>query len=950
MRRLSVVLIPLALILGIWLGGHPSALPRFARDAFVSDSAGRQYDEALNTLEHDYFRPVDGDKLLDTSLGAAVASLQDQFSHYFSPRDYTSFQLDTEGRLEGVGMSVSTVKRGLKVQDVFKGSPAQKGGLKVGDIIVSVNGRKLAGTTSDQATTLIKGRVGTTVLLGVLDGAKIKTLSLKRAQVDIPVVESKIETYHGVKYGWVALSGFTEGAHGDVSAAVQARLKDGAKGIVLDLRDNGGGLLNEAVQIASIFIPDGRIVSTKGRARPEQVYNATGGAIARSIPVVVLVNENSASASEIVTGALQDRKRAKVVGTRTYGKGVFQEIERLSNGGALDITVGEYFTPVRAQPGRRRRAQGRRHHPGHPGPGQSQDDGRRGSPGGAEGAGVRVNPVVAVVEPRGAVGFFERGNRIQLDRGARVKVGDLVLVAPVGGRGAHGKVLRRIGRPDVARDVLEALMLHRGLRRRFDPLVEREAREAAPPVEGRRDLRSLATFTIDPPAAKDYDDAISAEALDDGAVRVWVHIADVSAFVTPGSALDREAFRRGTSVYVPGLVEPMLPEALSNRACSLLPGEDRLTVTVELEFEGARVRRTAFHRSLIRSDARLDYPRVDRVFAGAEPAEAPWAEPLAAARRVAAALASAREARGALAVESVEPEFAFSRDGHVTELEPSAQTEAHTLIEHLMIAANEAVARRLEASRRPALYRVHEPPDPPRVERLFFQLAALDVPTPPMAEHLTPQQAGTAVAAAALAVDAEVRRRGHGRAAFTTLVLRALKQAHYTPRNLGHFGLRSRCYCHFTSPIRRYPDVICHRALLAAIGAGEDAPRASDVETAGEWCSARERDAMAIERAADNVARAFLLEAGLFERGWQTEFSGEVTGLIGAGAFVSFDGFEGMLPVRRLGGDWWELDETETALVATDSGKRLRLGDPVVVQVAKVDAPRGRVDLSPVEA
>ena len=181
-------------------------------------------------------------------------------------------------------------------------------------------------------------------------------------------------------------------------------------------------------------------------------------------------------------------------------------------------------------------------------------------------------------------------------------------------------------------------MLDRGLRRRFDPLVEREAREAAARARDRprprRDLRDLPTFTIDPPTARDFDDAISAERLDAGAIRVWVHIADVAAHVQPGSAVDREAYRRGTSVYVPGKVEPMLPEALSNDACSLVPHQDRLAVTVELDFEGAKVARTAFHRSLIRSDARLDYPRVDRVFAGRERAEAPWAAPLEAAREV----------------------------------------------------------------------------------------------------------------------------------------------------------------------------------------------------------------------------------------------------------------------------------------------------------------------------
>ena len=560
-------------------------------------------------------------------------------------------------------------------------------------------------------------------------------------------------------------------------------------------------------------------------------------------------------------------------------------------------------------------------------------------------------PVVAVVEKHGrhmaATPFFTRSNRISLDKARNARVGDLVIVQPVGGRGGHGKIVRRIGRPDVARDVLEALMVDRGLRRRFDPLVEREAR-AEPDDVARADFRELPTFTIDPPAAKDFDDAISAQAIEDG-VRVWVHIADVAAHVKPGGAVDREAFRRANSVYVPGLVEPMLPEALSNRACSLVPGEDRLAVTVELDFDGARVRRTAFHRSVIRSDARLDYPRVDRVFAGVERAQEPWAEPLAAARRVSAALQEAREARGALAVESVEPEFAFDRAGHVRGLEPSEQTESHRLIEHLMIAANEAVARLLESRKLPALYRVHERPDPPRIERLVEQLDSLDVPTPPLPRHMTPQQAGDVAAEISHLVDAEVRRRGHGRIGFTSLVLRSLKQAHYTPRNLGHYGLRSSHYCHFTSPIRRYPDLICHRSLLNAIGAGEATVRASDLERAGEWCSLRERDAMQIERAADNVARAFLLEQKLFEEGVHQEFEGEVTGVIGAGAFIAFDGFEGLLPVRRLGGDWWELNELETGLVGAQSGRVLRIGDPVIVQVDKVDAPRGRTDLVPVE-
>jgi ribonuclease R len=282
---------------------------------------------------------------------------------------------------------------------------------------------------------------------------------------------------------------------------------------------------------------------------------------------------------------------------------------------------------------------------------------------------------------------------------------------------------------------------------------------------------------------------------------------------------------------------------------------------------------------------------------------------------------------------------------------PSEQTESHRLIEHLMIAANEAVATLLESRKLPALYRVHERPEPLRVRNLADQLASLDVPTPPLRDEMTPQQAADAVAEIAHMVSAEVRRRdGRGRIAFTSLVLRSLKQAHYSPRNLGHAGLRSAAYCHFTSPIRRYPDLVCHRSLLNAIGAGEEQPAASRLEAAAEWSSQRERDAMSIERAADAVARCFLLEASLFERGWQAEWAGEVAGVIGAGAFVAFgDGHEGLLPVRRLRHDWWDLNELETMLIGADSGKAIRLGDQVTVQVEKVDAPRGRVDLSPVE-
>jgi ribonuclease R len=570
--------------------------------------------------------------------------------------------------------------------------------------------------------------------------------------------------------------------------------------------------------------------------------------------------------------------------------------------------------------------------------------------------------VVAVLDKRGRFligeSFFGRGPQLIVDKDRRAGPGDLVLLRQ-GGRGGqggrgHAKVERRIGRPDVARDVLEALMLDRGLRRRFDPAVERAARTAAE-GEGiadvpRRDLRDLTTFTIDPTTAKDFDDAISAERRGENAWRIWVHIADVSAYVRPGSLVDKEAYRRGTSVYVPGRVEPMLPEALSNGACSLRPDEDRNAVTVEIDLRGTTVERTAYYRSLIRSNKRLDYDQVDRVFTEREDAQAPWAEPLAIAREASAALQAERERGGALAIESSEPDFAFDAQGHVTAANRVVATEAHRLIEHLMILANEQVAKRLADRGVPTLYRVHERPQGEAAERLVAQLASLSVATPPTPEHLTPQQAAEVIAECSRLVEQHVRRTGQGALGLNSLVLRSLKQARYDPANLGHTGLGLTHYCHFTSPIRRYPDLVCHRALLAAVGGGEEAPRASTLPGAGDWCSARERDAMVIERTADDVARAFLLERELFEGGFDQDFEGEVTGVIGAGAFVAFgDGHEGMLPVRKLRGEWWELNEEGTILEGTRSGAAIRVGDHVRVQVERVDTARGRVDLLPVE-
>jgi ribonuclease R len=553
--------------------------------------------------------------------------------------------------------------------------------------------------------------------------------------------------------------------------------------------------------------------------------------------------------------------------------------------------------------------------------------------------------------------LFERGGRIELGGGRRAATpGRLALVELGQGRGG-ARVIRELGDPRRAADVVAAMLEDREVRRGFSRRVEAEAadaRERAAKLElERRDLRDLATFTVDPASAHDFDDAVSAARTGRG-VRLWIHIADVAAHVRPGDPLDKEAQRRANSTYVPGLVAPMLPHTLSSDACSLAPDVDRLAVTSEIELsESGGPLSASFYRSTIRSDARLDYDQLDQIFAGRERPPEAIAEPLSLARAAAAALAE-RRPRASLEVESFEPEFRFE-DGQVTGAHSVPQTEAHKLIEHLMIVTNERVAELLERRRIPTLYRVHEQPDPERIRHLIEQLAALDIPTPPLPDAISPRQAGDLAGEASRLVAREAERRGHGREAYTSLVLRSLKPAHYADRNLGHAGLGSPAYAHFTSPIRRYPDLVAHRGLLSAIGAGEEAPRAEGLAEVGAHGSERERDATRTERDADSVCAAFLLERELFERGPGARFEGEVSGVVGAGAFVRFGGaladvYEGFLPARRIGGrERYELDQTETMLIGSRGGGAIRLGDPASITVDRVDAPRARVDLLPAE-
>jgi carboxyl-terminal processing protease len=343
---LTVVAVLGALCAGLYLGGHPDRLPSELRNIFVEEERAVRA-EILDSLEDSFYRDVDRDKLNQASYKAMVRRLEDRFSHYFTPDEAEVFEQSVSGRFEGVGMTVQSHRRGLLVATVFDGSPAEKAGIRKNDVITRVNAESIAGEPTDIATAKIKGKPGTKVKLTFLPAGKKprRTVEVERASIEIPVVQDSLVRRDGRKIGIVRLLSFTSGAHGELREKIDALLDRGAEGLLLDLRGNGGGLLREAVLVASIFVEDGTIVTTRGRARPEREFEAEGDAIDEDIPVVVLVDKGTASASEIVAGALRDTERATVAGERTFGKGVFQEVEKLSNGGALDITVGSYYLP-----------------------------------------------------------------------------------------------------------------------------------------------------------------------------------------------------------------------------------------------------------------------------------------------------------------------------------------------------------------------------------------------------------------------------------------------------------------------------------------------------------------------------------------------------------------------------------------------------------------------------
>ncbi len=338
------------LCLGIWLGGHPAQLPEPLRDVFVNNAASLNA-EAAEVIEDNYFRPVGETELGNASLQGMARELRrrhrDRFTEYFSPEALASFNQAIEGHFSGIGLSVVPVKQGLGVAQVFPGSPAAKAGIEVGETIVSVDGESIAGQSSSEATAKIKGPEGTEVTVGIraAKGGKTRQLTLTRAEVSLPNVSSDVVEVGGKKLGYVRMLSFSEDVHGQLAEAIKKVDDEGAEGLVLDLRGNPGGLLQEAVSSAGVFLPKGRVVvRTSSRSEGDRVYRTTGGNLPRR-PLVVLIDHGTASAAEILTAALADDADAPVVGTRSYGKGVFQEEKGLANGGALKLTVGEYFTP-----------------------------------------------------------------------------------------------------------------------------------------------------------------------------------------------------------------------------------------------------------------------------------------------------------------------------------------------------------------------------------------------------------------------------------------------------------------------------------------------------------------------------------------------------------------------------------------------------------------------------
>lgn len=517
-------------------------------------------------------------------------------------------------------------------------------------------------------------------------------------------------------------------------------------------------------------------------------------------------------------------------------------------------------------------------------------------------------------------------------------------------------VERRVGAPDDLDLNIESVIASFGLAGDFPPRVLDQASSIDANVasalsgdERRRDLRGTLCVTVDPVDARDFDDAVSARRLEGGGYELGVHIADVTHYVAPGSPIDNEARRRTCSAYLVDRVIPMLPERLSNDVCSLRPGEDRLTMSVIARLDAmGRVTGARMFCSAIRSAVRLDYGSVDGLLEGRAKGEdlvgdaalaAPVRELLETLDEIRALRERVRRERGAIDFQTAEAKVELDEAGNPVGVNVRARTRATGLIEEAMLVANECVARRLADVEAPAAYRVHEPPSPDDLGACLQPLRELGLLDATLEPGLL---AGDSRAIAS------VLGRAQGTPAeypASALLLRAQRRAVYLPVNEGHYALGAAAYCHFTSPIRRYPDVLVHRALKALlqgrIDGREMREQASELPQLCRTCSELERAADGASRASQRIKMAELFSRRLGER-----FSGVVSGCERYGVFVTLDETcaEGLVPTRSLGDEWFAYDEARMTLTGEESGEVWRLGRRVVVEVTGTDVARGRID------
>lgn len=509
-----------------------------------------------------------------------------------------------------------------------------------------------------------------------------------------------------------------------------------------------------------------------------------------------------------------------------------------------------------------------------------------------------------------------------------------------GARVPFGRVTEILGNPGERPTELRKLMLENGLTRPFPAEVEAEAQAfgdapSQADLDGREDLRALPLVTIDGQTAKDFDDAVCAVPAGGDRYRIYVAIADVSHYVRPDAPLDVEAFERGTSTYLTDRAIPMLPEALSNGLCSLKPRVDRLCLVAELLVTGdAQTVDERFYPAVMRSQARLTYEQVAAALEGKtdEVTEAllPHLKLLA---RLSGNLLRRRLKRGAIDLDLPEAEIVFADDGLPVDAVRRPRNAAHRLIEDLMLAANEAVARFFMSREIPTIYRVHEPPDPTKLanfatvcRNLGLRVRLSDDPRPQEISRLL----------------GELAEHPSG-PTLHPLLLRSMSQARYDEDPKGHFGLAAEAYLHFTSPIRRYPDLIVHRLLKAALTDADEQYDPSELQAIAQQSSDRERKAMVAERQSLELDRTFLAQARLGQ-----VFPGRITGVQGFGLFVALNApfIEGLIPVQTLPDDFYEVDEASIRLTGQRSGRLFSLGDEVEVRIVSAHIGRRQVEFA----